>query len=126
SDGLRVFVSAADHPAGPLSLEAVVTGVDGRTTTLTRVVTNVPQPPASTTVGASGAALGTQEANGSSSTLVVPPGTGTGAAVAFSAMTQDQVLAGTGVDYDALGLTFLGAQDIITTEAFDRTLGVSS
>lgn len=126
SDGFRVFVTAADHPAGALSLEVVVTGKDGRNTTLTRTVTNVPQPPASTTVGTSGAALGTREVDGSLSTLVVPPGTATGAAVEFLAMNQDEVAAATGVVYDDLGITFLGAQDIVTTAEFDRTPGVSS
>lgn len=126
SDGYRVFVSAPEHPAGALALEAVVTGTDGRTTTLTRTVTNVPQPPSATTFGSSGAALGTEEADGSLSTLVVPPGTASGASIEFSAMTQAEVKTATGVDYDALGITFLGAQDITTDQDFDRTLGVSS
>src|SRR5690606_3282790 len=126
SDGFRVFLSAPDHPAGPLQLSAVITGKDGRTTTLTRTVTNVPQPPSAATVSSAGAALGTEEQDGSLSTLVVPPGTAAGQAVEFSAMTQNQVLLETGVDYDALGITFLGAQDIITAGEFDRTLGVSS
>lgn len=126
SDGFRVFVSAPEHPAGTLTLEAVVTGTDGRATTLTRTVTNVPQPPSATTVGSSGAALGTEEADGSLSTLIVPPGSAAGASVEFTAMTQAEVKTATGVDYDALGITFLGAQDITTNQEFDRTLGLSS
>ena len=127
ADGLRVFVSAADHPAGPLTLRAVVTGKDGRTTTLTRSVTNVPQPPSSATVGANGAALGTFEADGSLSTLIVPPGTSPGLDIAFEARTKEEVKDDTGVDYDALGITFLGAQDVLVTGGeLDRTLAVSS
>ena len=36
----------------------------------------------------------------------------TGASVAFETITQAEVLARTGVDYDGLGVTFLGAQEI--------------
>src|SRR5690606_20954053 len=115
------------HPAGQLQLRAVVSGKDGRTTTLTRQVTNVPQPPSSGTVSAAGAALGTLEADGSLSTITVPPGTTPGLGVQFEARSKEEVKADTGVDYDQLGITFLGAQDVIVSGGeLDRTPMVSS
>lgn len=123
---LRTFLRAKDYPAGPLTLRAVVTGTNGGVTSRAVSVTNVPEPPSSTTVGAAGAVVGTTEANGSVSTLALPAGVGRGATLAFTAKTKAQVKAATGVDYDALGVTFLGAQQIDASQGFTAPLSVSS
>jgi len=49
ADGFKVFLAARDHAAGPLRLEATVTGKDGKTSTGSISVTNVPNPPSSAT-----------------------------------------------------------------------------
>lgn len=126
ADGFRIFVSAADHAAGELVLAATVTGKDGRVRTRSVTVANVPEPPSTATVGAGGAALGTLEASGALSTLVLPPGTAQGATVSFEARSKEEVRLATGVDYDALGVTFLGAQEIETSSELDRPVSVSS
>ena len=123
---LRTFLSATDFPAGPLTLTAIVTGSNGGVTTQTVNVTNVPKPPSSTTLGAGGAVVGTTEASGSLSTLALPAGVGKGATLSFAAETKAQVKAATGVDYDALGVTFLGAQQIDTSRAITAPLTLSS
>jgi hypothetical protein len=111
---LRVFLIPRDHPAGPLTLSARVMH-GGQPFTARSVVEVVPQPPSSALVGASGGVLGAAEASGSVSTVVIPPGTAPGASVTFETMTQAEVLAQTGVNYEALGVTFLGAQEIRST-----------
>ncbi len=111
---LRVFVIPRDHPEGPLELRAVVRsgGVDRQSRIQVQVVH---APPSSGIVAASGAILGDAEASGAISTVSIPAGVATGASISFETMTQAQVLAATGVDYDALGVTFLGAQEIRST-----------
>lgn len=112
---LRVFLIPRDHPEGSLELSARVgtgsTQVESKIT-----VTVVHQPPSNATVGVNGALLGVDEANGGISTLTVPAGVATGASLEFEALTQAEVKAATGVDYDALGVTFLGAQEIRSTQ----------
>ncbi len=126
SGDLRAFVTAAEHPEGPLELTATVTGTDGRSRSRSVTVQNVPVPESSATVSNRGAVLGTFEEDGSLSTLVVPPGGIMGGNVSFESRTQDEVRAETGVDYDSLGITFLGAQSIGTDTEIDRTLMVTS
>ncbi|MBX3143404.1 MAG: hypothetical protein KF813_06595 [Trueperaceae bacterium] len=111
---LRVFLIPRDHPEGPLTLSATV-GSGSSSETVTITVNVVHQPPATATVGASGAVLGGMEANGATSTVSIPAGTARGASISFETMTQAEVLAATGVNYDALGVTFLGAQEISST-----------
>ena len=74
ADGFRVYLDGKTFAADGLTLTATATGKTGGTTTQRITVTNVPHPPSSATVGASGAVLGTQETNGAISTLIVPPG----------------------------------------------------
>ncbi|MFU8888954.1 MAG: hypothetical protein ACNA8N_10180 [Trueperaceae bacterium] len=122
----RVFLVAKDHPAGPLTLSATVVGLDGRARTQAIEVNNVPQPPSEVTVGSDGAVLGAVEADGAVSVLRLPPGAAEGETVRFDAMTQEDVKADTGVDYDDLGVTFLGAQRIGTAARFSAPLAITS
>jgi len=111
---VRVFLIPRDHPEGPLTLRASV-GTGTNRFDAVATVHVVYQPPGDVTVGANGGLLGGAEASGAISTVVVPPGTAQGASVQFETMTQAQVLAATGVDYEAVGVTFLGAQEIRST-----------
>lgn len=112
---LRVFLLPGDHPVGPLALEARVRsgGVEHRRSIQVQVVR---VPPSSATVGANGAVVGDLEANGRVSAVTIPAGVATGASVQFETLTQAEVLTQTGVDYDGLGVTFLGAQEIRSSE----------
>ena len=126
TDGFAVFLIAADFPAGDLTLRATARGHDGRESVQEITVTNVPAPPSSATVGAGGAALGTTEAGGALSTLLIPSDAPEGVDVTFEARSKAEVKAATGVDYDALGVTFLGAQEITTSAPLGTPLGISS
>lgn len=126
-DMFKVFIVASDFPAGDLELTATVTGINGKSSSQTVTVSNDPSPDSTATVGPDGAVLGTQESTtGGTSILTVPPGVGNGASVSFEARTEAQVLADTGVDYGALGVTFLGAQEITSDRPLDGPLGVTS
>lgn len=125
-DAFRVFLIPRDFDDGPLTLTARVEGHDGRSSEASIVVHVVANPPSQATVTRDGAILGTVEANGAMSVLNIPGGVAEGATVRFEARTQDEVRQATGVDYEALGVTFLGAQEIASDRPIDRTLMVSS
>ncbi len=125
-DTFKVFLIPSEFADGPLELKATVTGKDGKTSSKSTSIKVIANPPSSTTVNADGAVLGTKEANGATSILTIPPGTGQGANVSFEARTKEQIKATTGVDYDALGVTFLGAQEINSSQAITAPLGISS
>jgi hypothetical protein len=125
-DTFKVFLIPREFPDGDLTLNAVVTGKDGSRSEKSIKVNVVGNPPSSATVTANGALLGTQEENGAVSTMTIPAGAAEGAAVTFEARTKAQVKAETGIDYDALGVTFLGAQEISTTKSLDTPVAVSS
>lgn len=124
--GFRVFLLPAELPAGPLTLTAEATDVTGAVARRSVAVEVLAEPPSSVRVGDDGAVLGTREENGAVSTLVLPPGVARGAEVTFRARTQQQVLDEVGVDYDALGVTFLGAQAIESSAPLDGPIAVAS
>ena len=127
SDGFKLPLRAVDYDEGRLTLQAEVTGKNGGVSTNSITVRNVPNPPSSTTVGAEGAVLGTKEpVTGGLSTLSIRSGEAEGARVSFEARTKEQVKTDTGVDYDALGVTFLGAQEIDASQEVDGLPMVSS
>jgi hypothetical protein len=125
-DTFKVFLIPRDFPDGELTLNAVVTGKDGATSEKSVKVNVIGNPPSSATVTADGALLGTTEEGGAVSTLTIPGSVAEGAAVTFEARTKAEVKAETGVDYDALGVTFLGAQEISSSQALNTPVGVSS
>jgi hypothetical protein len=125
-DTFKVFLIPREFPDGELTLSAVVTGKDGSRSEKSVKVNVVGNPPSSATVTAEGALLGTQEESGAVSTLSIPAGAAEGAAVSFEARTKAEVKTETGIDYDALGVTFLGAQEISTTKSLDTPVAVSS
>ena len=127
-DDFKVFVDPSDFPTGTLKLTATVTGKDGKQSSksIDIDVINPADLKETATVRADGAILGTKEANGATSILTIPAGTAQGANVSFEARTKQEVKAATGVDYDALGVTFLGAQEVTGNKPLDSALMVAS
>lgn len=122
----RVFVLPEDFPAGALTLSARVSGNDGRTQSRSVTVQVESEPLTSTTVGPDGGVVGDREENGALSTMTIPPGVAQGARVSIETRTQEEVTDETGVDYDALGVTFLGAQRVRSDTPIPATLQLSS
>jgi Bacterial Ig domain len=125
-DTFKVFLIPRDFPDGELTLSAVVTGKDGSRSEKSIKVNVIANPPSSATVTAEGALLGTQEESGAVSTMTIPAGGAKGASVNFNARTKAEVKTETGIDYDALGVTFLGAQEISSSQALNTPVGLSS
>jgi hypothetical protein len=121
-DGFRVFLDAKTLPAGTLELSAIATGPAGETTK-SITVNVVPNPPSTGTLGSQGGVLASEIG----SIITIPPGAvPDGTNVSVVEKTQEQVTADNGIDWEALGVTFLGAQDIQSTAQFSKPLGVSS
>jgi hypothetical protein len=121
-DGFKVFLDADAFPAGPLQLTATASGPCGQLTK-TITVNNVPNPPSSGTIGSQGGVFASQIG----SIIAFPPGgvpDGTG--ITVTEKTQEQVTAETGIDWEALGVTFLGAQVITSTAPISLPLMVAS
>jgi hypothetical protein len=125
-DTFKVFLIPREFPDGELTLSATVTGKDGTKHEKSVTVNVIASPPSSATITKDGALLGTQEEGGAVSTLTIPGGAAEGASVTFEARTKAEVKAETGIDYDALGVTFLGAQEISSSQALNTPVGVSS
>ena len=125
-NAFRVFLLPEDFPEGPLELTARVIGTNAKQSKKSITIDIVNNPPETATVTANGAILSTQEQNGAISTLSIPADCGVGTNVSFEARTKQQVKAATGVDYDAAGVTFLGAQEIDSSAPLNCALGVSS
>ncbi len=122
ADGFQVYVDARQLPAGPATFTATVSGSTGSAEKSTHVTVQ-PNPPASTTVKTDGAVV----ASAIGSVITVPPGGAPpGTQVSVVEKTQQQVTADTGINWDALGVTFLGAQVVTANNAFQKPLGVSS
>jgi hypothetical protein len=122
ADGFRVFFDASEFPAGALQLVAVARGPGGETTK-TVTVNVVPNPPASATVGPQGEVLATEIG----SVITIPPSAlPDGTSVTVTERTQAEVTARQGIQWEALGVTFLGAQEIQAGADFAQPLGVAS
>ncbi len=121
----RAFVNTSAFPAGDLTLSASLTGANGTRTQFV-TVQNIPNPPSSGTLGASGVVLSAAEKSGAISSVSIPASAADGASVTFATKTKEEVKTATGVDYDALGVTFLGAQNISSSKPLTGPLGVTS
>ncbi len=127
-DNLKVFLEPKDFPAGDLDLTAIVTGTNGKQSqeSINVKIVKANDLEEQATVGAEGAVLGTVEKNGSTSVLTVPAEGNEGVTVTFESKTKEQVKDETGVDYDALGVTFLGAQKVTSSEPLEGVTMVAS
>lgn len=121
-DGFKAFFNAGEFPAGPLQLTAFASGPCGETTK-SITVNVVPDPPSSGTVGPQGGVF----ASPIGSIITIPPGGApAGTAVTVAEKTQEQVTADNGIDWEALGVTFLGAQEVQASAPISSPLMVAS
>jgi hypothetical protein len=121
-DGFKIFLDASALPAGNQSLTATATGPSG-ILSQSISVNVVPTPPSSGILGTSGGVLASEIG----SVITIPPGAlPDGTSVSVTEKSQEDITTETGIDWDAMGVTFLGAQDIQTDAAFSLPLGVSS
>ncbi|MEZ4636783.1 MAG: hypothetical protein R2856_17800 [Caldilineaceae bacterium] len=122
NDGLRVLFDASSFGDGPLVLAAEATGPGGAVTRWI-TVTVVADPPSSAVIGPEGGLL--QTATGS--IVAVPPGALTQSALlTVTERTQAQVTSENGIDWEQLGITFLGDQQISGSAAISLPLQVNS
>jgi hypothetical protein len=122
ADGLRVFFDASAFPAGDVVLTAVADGPSGQTSK--SITVNVlPDPPSSGTIGTQGGVLASEIG----SIITIPPhALPEGTQLTVDELTQQEVTAQNGIDWDAMGVTFLGAQDIQSTASFSLPYRVAS
>lgn len=114
ADGFRVFLDARRLPAGPLTLRAAASGPGGRTTQTVQV-TVVQNPPRSGALGPAGGVLASQIG----SVITIPPGAlPNGTQVSVAERSLQEITARTGIDWESLGVTFLGAQDVAASAPF--------
>ena len=123
----KVFLLPDNYSEGELQLEVVVIDKSGNSSSKIRPVF-ISHTPTETGVLSEGAGttLSTVEKNGHRSVLTVPKGSAIDGEISFKSKTKDEVKQATGVDYDAMGVTFLGAQEIITSGRLDKPIIVSS
>ena len=108
-DGFRVFVDSASFPAGQVTLTAIATGPGGQASDSV-IVQLVPDPPQNGVVSANGDGVFATETG---SIIALRPGAGTPNQPIFvDELTQAEVTAQHNIDWEAMGVTFLGAQVI--------------
>jgi hypothetical protein len=123
TDGFRVFVDASTLPAGPLQLAATATTESGQTVTQTVDVTVVADLPNSATVDSDGTTLGTA----SGSTITIPPGAvDSSTTVTLRERTQAEVTSETGIEWENLGVTFLGDIQVQSDTPLSRPVDIST
>lgn len=121
-DGFRVFFDASAFPAGALTLTAVASGYHEPVSK--SVTVNVdPNPPSSGEIGVQGGVLASEIG----SLITIPPAAlPEGTQVSVEELTLDEISAQNGIDWEAIGVTFLGAQSIQSTAPFSIPYQVAS
>ncbi|MEZ4710887.1 MAG: hypothetical protein R3A44_27055 [Caldilineaceae bacterium] len=122
SNGFRVFLDAREFAAGPTELSATASGPNGQTTERINV-TLVPNPPQSATVGSDGAVLASEIG---SVVSLLPGSAPVGTTVTIDELTQAETTAQHGIDWESMGVTFLGAQDVQSSEPISGPFGMVS
>ena len=120
--GYRVFLLARDFPEGALELRAVLTGTDDLQSSQTIIVNNVSNPSSTASVGEDGAVLGADDG----SVVIVPSGVARGESLSVATLSQSEFEDLTGVDLDALGIGFLGAQALSGSRPLDGPVSTSA
>ena len=116
ANGFRTILDTKGIPTGEIELSATAHGPGGETTQSIHVHV-APNPPASTTVGAQGAVLSSEIG----SIITIPPGAlPEGANVSVTERSQQEIQTEHGIDWEKLGVTFLGAQEVQTGEPLAR------
>jgi PKD repeat protein len=119
ADG-TAFLDTRSQPDGLTNLQASAV-VNGKTTSSNVSFTILNTLPSSGTVSSAGGALKSAEG----SLAMLPPGAVSGSiGLTIEDLTQAKIKATYGVDYEALGVTFLGALDIKATGATKSNLPI--
>ena len=122
ADGFRVFVDAKTLPAGSLQFSATANGPGG-STTKTVTVNVVPNPPTSATIGGAGGVLASEIG----SVISIRPGSAPeGTTITIDELTQAETTARHGIDWERMGVTFLGAQDVQSSAPISGPFGMVS
>ncbi|MEM7536848.1 MAG: Ig-like domain-containing protein [Chloroflexota bacterium] len=120
SDGFRVFMDASELSAGQMQLTAEATGAGG-THTETINVTIVPNPPQTATIGQEGGVLASEIGSVIS---LLPGSVPDGTTVTVDELTQEETTERHGIEWEDMGVTFLGAQDVQSSVPIDGPLGM--
>lgn len=124
ADGFHTFLTARTLPAGALTLSATAQSAGGESSQAI-AVTVLPDPPSSGPVNSDGSGIFDSQL-GSVITLrpgSAPPGT----QVTVTELSQAEVTAQHKIDWDAIGVTFLGAQAVESSAPLGEPFaGVSS
>jgi hypothetical protein len=124
-DGYSLILHSSQLPDGQVTLRAVGHGPGGDESTQIQVlnVRNPPKYPAAATATNRGAA-GASEIG---SVVMVPPGgLPSGATLRVNEKTQQEITAETGIEWEEMGVTFLGAQTLESSAPIGKPLVVSS
>ena len=122
ADGFRAYFDASQFPAGPLTLTAIANGYGGQASK-SITVNVVPDPPSSGMIGSQGGVLDSEIG----SLITIPPNAlPDGTQVTVSELSQNDVTTQNGIDWEAMGVTFLGAQSIQSTAPFSTPYQVAS
>ena len=124
ADGFRAFLNARQFPAGPLTLTATARTTGGESSQ--SITVNVlPDPPSSGALNTDGSGIFDSQIG---SVISLRPGSAPpGTQVSVTELSQEQVTAQHQIDWDAIGVTFLGAQQIESSAPLvEPFAGVSS
>jgi hypothetical protein len=124
ADGFRAFLNARQFPAGPLTLTATARTAGGESSQ-SIAVTVLPDPPSSGALNSDGSGIFDSQIG---SVISLRPGSAPpGTQVTITELSQDQVTAQHQINWDAIGVTFLGAQQIESSAPLvEPFAGVSS
>ena len=122
ADGFRVFVDVKTLPAGSLQFSATANGPGG-STTKTVTVNVVPNPPTTATIGGAGGVLASEIG----SVISIRPGSvPEGTTITVDELTQAETTARHGIEWERMGVTFLGAQDVQSSAPISGPFGMVS
>ncbi len=119
-DGFRLFLNARNLPAGATELTATASGPGGETTKSINV-TIVPNPPQSATIGTAGGVLASEIGSVIS---LLPGSVPEGTTVTVDELTQAETTTRHGIDWESMGVTFLGAQDVQASAPISGPFGM--
>lgn len=124
ADGFRAFLDARQFPAGALTLTATARTTGGESSQ-NRIVTILPDPPSSGTLNNEGSGVFDSQIG---SVISLRPGSAPpGTQVSVTELSQEQVTAQHQIDWEGIGVTFLGAQQIESSAPLvEPFAGVSS
>lgn len=124
ADGFRAFLDARQFPAGALTLTATARTTGGESSQ-NRTVTILPDPPSSGALNNEGSGVFDSQIG---SVISLRPGSAPpGTQVSVTELSQEQVTAQHQIDWEGIGVTFLGAQQIESSAPLvEPFAGVSS